>query len=168
VQLLDVMPTILEFAQVGASALAMQGDSLVGLLEGRDREFWSNRVIASEEAVTRDRVRPQRNRGLRVHGSLFYRDWHLIASRAFWPQRGYWPESLRLKVFDLANDPQELDPMLRFMPDVYLRYRYTSGLNQLQSISEEARRRWVVAGQERTHEFDPETLEHLKALGYVE
>jgi arylsulfatase len=168
VQLLDVMPTILEFAQVDASGLAMQGDSLVGLLEGRDREFWSNRVIASEEAVTRNGVRTQRSRGLRVHGSLFYRDWHLIASRAFWPQRGYWPESLRLKVFDLANDPQELDPMLRFMPDVYLRYRYTSGLNQLQSISEEARRRWVVAGQERTHEFDPETLEHLKALGYVE
>lgn len=168
VQLLDVMPTILDFAEVETSGIAMQGDSLSGLIEGRDREFWSNRVIASEEAVTRDRVRTRRNRGLRVYGSLVYRDWHLIASRAFWPRRGYWPESLRLKVFDVSNDPAELDPRLRFLPDVYLRYRYTSGLNRLQSISEQARTRWIGNRQEQSQEFDPNTLEHLKALGYVQ
>lgn len=168
VQLLDVMPTVLEFSRVRTSGLAMQGDSLVALIEGRDREFWGNRVIASEEVITRDRVKAWRNRGLRVHGSLFYRDWHLIASRSFWPQRGYWPEALRLKVFNLADDPEERRSAPRFLPDVYLRYRYTSGLNRLQSISEEAGRRWITEGQEQNYEFDPDTLEHLKALGYVQ
>ena len=166
VQLLDVMPTILEFAGVDAGGLAMQGDSLMSLLEGGP-EFWRNRVIASEEVTLRDKVRDWRNEGLRVSGSLFYRDWHFIASRKFWPQHGYWPESLRLKVFNLTDDPQEHSAVTRFLPDAYLRYRYTSGLNRLQSISEEAGRTFRKT-QEQDYEFDPEALEHLKALGYVE
>jgi arylsulfatase A-like enzyme len=167
VQLLDVMPTVLEFAGVDAHGLAMQGDSLVSLLEGRRPEFWRNRVIASEEAMTRDRVDPRRNRGLRASGSFFYRDWHLIASRMFWPRRGYWPESLRLKVFNLTDDPHEERAKTRFLPDAYLRYRYTSDLNRLQVISEEAGRLFR-SSQEQDYEFDPDTLKHLKALGYVE
>jgi hypothetical protein len=55
----------------------------------------------------------------------------------------------------------------RFLPDAYLRYRYTAGLNRLQSISEEAGRMFRNT-QEQNYEFDPEALEHLKALGYVE
>ena len=77
------------------------------------------------------------------------------------------PESLRLKVFNQAEDPQEFDARLRFFPDAYLRYRYTSGLNQLQTIGEEASSRFRST-QETNYEFDPDTLEHLKALGYVE
>jgi arylsulfatase A-like enzyme len=167
VQLLDVMPTVLEYAGVDTHGLAMQGDSLVGLVEGRNPEFWSDRVIASEEVTLRDKVRPWRNSGLRVSGSLYYRDWHFIASRAFWPQRGYWPESLRLKVFNLTDDPTEMDPASRFLYDAYLRYRYTAGLNRLQSVSQEAGRAFR-SSDEQSYEFDPDTLEHLKALGYVQ
>jgi arylsulfatase A-like enzyme len=167
VQLLDVMPTILDFAGVDTSGLVMQGDSLVGLLEGRNPDYWKSRVIASEEVTVRDRVNDSRNRGLRVFGSLYYGNWHFIASRMFWPQRGYLPESLRLKVFNQAEDPQEVDSLGRFFPDAYLRYRYTSGLNELQAIGEEAQRRFR-SSSETDYEFDPDTLEHLKALGYVE
>jgi hypothetical protein len=161
------MPTILDFAGVDASGLVMQGDSLVELIEGRNLEHWKSRVIASEEVTMRDRAKPSRNRGLRVSGSLYYGPWHFISSRIFWPQRGYLPESLRLKVFNQAEDPQELDSRLRFFPDVYLRYRYTSGLNDLQRISEDAQHRFR-SSNETDYEFDPDTLEHLKALGYVE
>lgn len=167
VQLLDVMPTILDFAGVDASGLVMQGDSLVGLMEGRNPDYWKSRVIASEEVTVRDRVNTSRNRGLRVFGSLYYGSWHFIASRTFWPQRGYLPESMRLKVFDQAEDPQEVGPLKRFLPDAYLRYRYTSGLNELQRIGEDAQRRFRSTSQ-TDYEFDPDTLEHLKALGYVE
>jgi arylsulfatase A-like enzyme len=167
VQLLDIMPTILDFAGVDSSGLAMQGDSLVGLIEGRDPNYWKSRVIASEEVTTRDRARPWRNTGLRVSGSLFYNDWHFISSRAFWPRRGYAPESLRLKVFNQAQDAQETSALPRFFADAYLRYRYTSGLNRLQSLGEDAHQRFR-SSQETDYEFDPDTLEHLKALGYVE
>jgi arylsulfatase len=167
VQLLDVMPTVLEYAGVDPRSLAMQGDSLLGLIEGRTPDYWRDRVIASEEVTTRDRVRPWRDRGLRVSGSLFYRDWHLIASRNFWPRRGYWPESLRLKVFNLTEDPNEERAVPRFLYDAYLRYRYTTGLNRLQSVSQEAGRAFR-SSEEQSFEFDPDTLEHLKALGYVQ
>lgn len=167
VQLLDIMPTILDFADVDTSGLVMQGDSLVSLIEGRDADFWKSRVIASEEVTTRDRARNWRNTGLRVSGSLFYGDWHFIASRGFRPRTGFVPESLRLKVFNQAEDPQETGSQPRFFADAYLRYRYTSGLNRLQSISAEAQQRFRST-QETDYEFDPDTLEHLKALGYVE
>ena len=74
---------------------------------------------------------------MRVAGSLFYGDWHFISSRSFWPRRGLVPESLRLKVFNQADDPQEANALARFFPDAYLRYRFTSGLDELQSVSEE-------------------------------
>jgi arylsulfatase A-like enzyme len=167
VQLLDIMPTILEFAKVDTSGLVMQGDSLVGLLEGRDPDYWESRVVASEEVTTRDRAKHWRNAGLRVAGSLFYRDWHFISSRSFWPRRGLVPESLRLKVFNQAEDPQEGASLARFFPDVYLRYRFTSALDELQSLGEDAQRKFRST-QETNYEFDPDTLEHLKALGYVE
>jgi arylsulfatase len=167
VQLLDVMPTILEFAKVDASGLVMQGDSLVGLLEGRDPDHWKSRVVASEEVTTRDRAKSWRNTGLRVSGSLFYGEWHFISSRSFWPRRGLVPESLRLKVFNQAEDPQEANALARFFPDAYLRYRFTSGLDELQSLGEDAQRKFRST-QETNYEFDPDTLEHLKALGYVE
>jgi arylsulfatase A-like enzyme len=167
VQLLDLMPTILEFADVDSSGLTMQGDSLVGLIEGRNPDYWKARVIASEEVTTRDRIRGWRNSGPWVYGSLYYGSWHFISSRAFWPRRGVVPESLRLKVFDQAEDPQELAGRGRFFADAYLRYRYTAGLNELQSLGEETQARFRRT-QETNYEFDPDTLEHLKALGYVE
>jgi arylsulfatase len=167
VQLMDVMPTILDFAGVDTSGMTMQGDSLVGLLEGRNPDYWKSRVVASEEVTMRDRLTDWRDRGLRVSGSLFYGDWHLITSRAFWPQRGFVPEVLRLKVFNQAEDPHESSSQLRFIPDAYLRYRYMSGLSELQAIGEEAQHKFRST-QETNYEFDPDTLEHLKALGYVE
>ena len=167
VQLLDVMPTILDFAGVDPSGLTMQGDSLVGLIEGRNPDYWKARVVASEEVTTRDRAKDWRNSGLRVYGSLYYGDWHFISSRSFWPRSGFVPEALRLKVFNQAEDPQEGHALLRFVPDAYLRYRYMSGLNELQSISQDAQHKFRST-QETNYEFDPDTLEHLKALGYVE
>jgi arylsulfatase A-like enzyme len=167
VQLLDVMPTVLDFAKVDASGLVMQGDSLVSLIDGRDPDYWKSRVVASEEVTTRDRAKGWRNTGLRVSGSLFYGDWHFISSRSFWPQRGFVPESLRLKVFNQAEDPQEGNSLARFFPDAYLRYRFTSGLGELQELGEDAQRKFR-SSQETNYEFDPDTLEHLKALGYVE
>jgi hypothetical protein len=60
-----------------------------------------------------------------------------------------------------------MSPLLRFVPDAYLRYRFMSGLSELQSLGEDAQHRFRST-QETNYEFDPDTLEHLKALGYVE
>ena len=146
----------------------MQGDSLVGLIEGRNPDYWKSRVIASEEVTTRDRARDWRNTGLRTYGSLFYGNWHFISSRGFWPRSGFVPESLRLKVFNQAEDPQEASCaaalLRRRLPALPLH----GGTAPSCSRSARKRRQRFRSTQETDYEFDPDTLEHLKALGYVE
>src|SRR5262249_21545092 len=58
VQLIDVVPTVLDLAGIERDELLLQGDSLVGLVEGRDRERWRDRVIVSEEATAMQREAP--------------------------------------------------------------------------------------------------------------
>lgn len=166
VQLMDIMPTVLELAQLQTDRIVMQGDSMVGVLEGRDREYWRQRVIVSEEPMRLDKTEPSRNDGLQVFGSLFHRNWHLIASRKFWPGKVI-PESLRLRVYDFVDDPAELSPLWRYRPDIHLRYLYTRSMNQLYATDVEAWDRFTNGGQ-ANYQFDPAVLENLKALGYID
>ena len=167
VQVMDIMPTVLELAQVHTEDILMQGDSLVDLVEGRRMPEWRNRVTLSEEPSAMDKTRSSRNTGVRVFGSMFYRDWHFIASRRFWPRRGYWPESFRLKAFDVADDRQEERSLWSFVPDLYMRYKYTQLLNHVQANGIEAWSRWTNGGDQE-YRFDPDVLDQLEALGYVQ
>lgn len=167
VQLIDVMPTVLDLAEVDIAEIVMQGDSLVDLVEGRQLSAWRDRVTLSEEPVVMDKARPWRNRGLRVSGSFFYRDWHFIASRRFWPERGYWPESFRMKVFDVSDDRAEARALWSFVPDLYLRFKFTRFLNRVQANNIEAWKKWTGGGS-RDYKFDPDVLERLEALGYAQ
>jgi arylsulfatase A-like enzyme len=77
VQLIDVMPTILELAD--PADLLLQGDSLVGLIEGREPERWRNRVVISEAATIMHKQGPCRC------ASVVHRDWHVNSSTAAHP-----------------------------------------------------------------------------------
>ena len=164
---MDLMPTILELAGVDESGMVFQGESLVDLVEGRRLADWESRIVVSEEPVDRWKHKPFRDRGLFVFGSLLYRDWHLIASRRFWPMRGYVPEGLRMKVFDFVRDPGENRQLYRFFFDLYLRYEFLSLLNELQSSDLEAHMKWTGGKGGGSFRYDPDTLERLRALGYV-
>ncbi|MGH8614901.1 MAG: sulfatase [Gammaproteobacteria bacterium] len=163
VQLLDVMPTVLDLAQVESSGLLLQGDSLVGLIEGSGLADWKSRLVVSEEPMLMDKASAWRNEGMRAIGSLFYRGFHLIASRKFFP-----PEVLTLKVFDISADPEESRPLYRFVPDLYLKYKYASVLNQIQANNIAGWKKWTDDEQAQNYKFDPDVLEHLKGLGYIE
>jgi len=166
VQLLDVMPTMLELSGVDPSGLLVQGESLVDLVEGRRGDHWRDRVVISEEPTSMDRARPDRQHGLRVTGSVYYRGWHLISSRNFWPQR-YVPEVLRMKVFDFAGDPHEERPLWSFAPDLYVRWRFAETLNAIQTNGAEAWRKWTEDGRGEELRYDPDLIDRLEALGYV-
>jgi arylsulfatase A-like enzyme len=58
VQLIDVMPTVLELAGIDRQQLLLAGDSLIDLIEGRDAERWRTRVAISEEPIAMDKQRP--------------------------------------------------------------------------------------------------------------
>ncbi len=166
VQLMDVMPTVLELAQVDGSTLVFQGDSLVDLIEGRDLDYWENRISVSEEPMTMVAGKPC------DCGSLFFDRWHLLNSTALrWEGvptflRSRIPQSLQLRVFDFLEDSEEMEWATSFLPDLVVKHRFRELMHDLQSSNIDAWRNWT-AGDHEIQRLDPDTQEHLKALGYI-
>jgi len=95
VQLLDIMPTILELAEVKSEHIPIQGDSLVPLMLNKNKNFWDRRVVISEEVMDRQgKSDPGR------WASLIYKNWHIINSASFHTKKsipdyfGTWCEML--------------------------------------------------------------------------
>lgn len=159
VQLLDLAPTILELSGVEASRLPLQGDSLLGLMEGRNKEQWKDRLVVSEEPVFKPGI------GLPVSGSFFFHRWHFLASRRFWP--AFLPAAAKLKVFDYQADPAEASPLALALPDLYLKYRLFRIMEEIQAINGRLRSGLRPTSEEDSP-IDPEILRRLRALGYVD
>jgi hypothetical protein len=164
VQLLDVMPTILDIAQVDTQGMLLQGDSLMDLIAGRRTSYWNDRIIVSEE--------PDEMSGISKEpllcGSLFFHQWHLLSSKSLFTGSPYLPPYLRLMAFDTIKDPSESSSILSFIPDLYLKYRFANTFEELQSNNIEAWKNWTRNTQSRIHKVDPQTQRNLKALGYVQ
>jgi len=151
VQLLDVLPTILELAGVPNHGLLLQGDSLVSLIEGRDPDYWRNRIALSEEA-TRYRKTPIPE----VSGSAFYRREHYLRSKEVWKR----------EVYDFHADPQEESP-LAFSRVAALGATFDPMLEELLQIHAELRKN-LTGDTAAVIETIPEAQEQLRALGYIE
>ena len=167
VQLIDVMPTILELAEVDPADLLLQGDLLVGLIEGRDPERWRNRVAISEEPTAMHRQGPCRC------ASLVYRDWHVNSSTAAntWIIRAgrFLPSVIpfvNTRVYRFRDDPTEQSALLSALPDVYLRWLAQDLFSELQDTNMTTHRK-LTEGENVDRQLDPDTLEHLRGLGYV-
>ena len=165
VQLLDVMPTILELAEVDRSDLLLQGDSLVGLIEGKEAERWRDRVVISEEPTAMQKQNPC------ACGSIIHRDHHLINSALFWPAKGqhYAPDLaafIKTRVYAFRDDAKEEGALLSFAPDLYVRWLALDVLSDLHA-ADLATQRKLTEGEGGDRKLDPDTLEHLKGLGYV-
>jgi arylsulfatase len=148
VQNLDIMPTILELAGVDRSQLVMQGESLLPLI-GKDPERpWRRNLAYSEEALLKkSRYEP------RPYGSIFFEHWHVLDSL-------YAP----MKLFALALDPAEENPL---RPTRRLRNRMETFLREIQ-LAELEIWRSITGGEETTVTLDPEAINELRALGYLE
>ena len=164
VQLIDVMPTILELAGVDRTDLLQQGHSLVGLLDGADPERWQDRVVVSEEALAMDKADPC------TCGSLFFRDWHLMSSSWLWPRRYLYADNLQAfmapQVWRVAADGRTESLARSFLPDAYSRWVTKGILDDLRLANLETWRK-LTAGEAGGLRIDPDTLERLKGLGYV-
>jgi arylsulfatase A-like enzyme len=152
VQLMDVMPTVLELAGIDARALPMQGDSLVPLLQGQDGAYWAERVTLAEE-VTRYKAVDDPN----VWSSVFFQGWHFLESELV-------PD---MQIFNYERDPQEREGRVPGFWDHLLR-RAVLDLMAAVKNGDLAIWRAITRGESRAIRHSPEVHERLRQLGYVE
>jgi arylsulfatase A-like enzyme len=146
VQILDVMPTILDIAGIDASGLLLQGRSLLPLSEGRES---GPRIVLSEEVTNF-----HGEEGPEVWASVFFRQWHVLRT-----------SSLGAAVlFDLADDPREEDAG-REAPEL------VESSEQLMRKMKETNvgiRLALMAGGAQGVQTSTEDQERLRALGYIQ
>jgi len=152
VQLLDLMPTILELAEVDRGPLLLQGDSLRSLIDGEQAFFWENRIVFSEEPIAYSN-----RRSGEISASIFFAGKHILRSKRR-------PQTL---VYDYVADPQEKDPLLRFAEDQELHYVMIPFLHHARRTNTQT---WetMTRGGSQTIEYDPEVMKQLRALGYID
>jgi arylsulfatase len=158
VQLVDVMPTILDLAEVDDSDLLMHGDSLVALMQGTDPARWTKRVTLSEEPTAMDRSDPC------ACGSLFFDEWQLHGSARGWPRR-LKSEFVKSGVYRFREDG--IVPVTSFLPDLSVRILRARALSRIQSANIALWRTLTEGEAGDIYEMDPDTLEELRGLGYV-
>jgi len=173
VQLIDIMPTILECAGIRTDSLIMQGDSLLSLARGDRRRFWEERVVASEEVVLK------KKRDALGHGSFFFKNWHLMYSDAI-DRKGTpsakMPFYKRIKTFFTVNNFRIFDYIADEDESRDDEQPFLSALcgrpigNMLRKLQEHNTVIWerITKGSRRDILHDPDVTEHLKALGYLQ
>jgi hypothetical protein len=158
VQLLDVMPTILELAEIDTEGLLMHGDSLVSLMQDGERDHWRNRVTVSEEPMAMDRNDPC------ACGSLFFDGWQLHGTIRGWPHPVA-SEFVKTGVYRYAEDG--VVPVFSFLPDLTSRIIRMRALSRIREANMELWRRFTEGEKGDIYRMDPDTLEELRGLGYV-
>ena len=158
VQLIDVMPTILELAEVDDSDVLMHGDSLVALMQGSEPDRWKSRVTVSEEPMAMDRNDPC------VCGSLFFDEWQLHGSLLGFPGR---VRSTVVKSVVYRFREDGTIPVKSFLPDLTIRVLRVHALGRIQAANIDLWRAITEGEAGDIYRMDPDTLEELRGLGYV-
>jgi len=143
----DILPTLVELAGVSPSrASAAEGRSFAGLLRGRDDT--TSRIAFAERRPVDE---------MRRRGGWSDEDVYAIrtqGAKLIWHSRG--PEEL----FDLEQDPLELEPLTNSSTFEQLHARLESHFERLDTVA--------AGSAPHTPELDPEIEEQLRGLGYIQ
>ncbi len=170
VQLVDLMPTILELAGIRVDRLLLSGDSLVPLLRGEAPEFWNERISISEE------VRAKTKDGGASCGSILWRNFHILTSDVIndifaRKMQGFLTDTRKKKVstriFPLFEngDENRISGVCAF--DIWLQHK-------MARFFKEFRRQnmmiWSILTEFSEEEagFDEKSIQQLRSLGYIE
>jgi arylsulfatase len=156
VQMIDLFPTILDYAGIDAKTMLFHGDSLRCLMENSGEISTGERICISDEILYRSP-----GDGLGPTGSIFFGDMHFMYSGSHnLDSHKHWHAML----FDTALDTDESEDLLdggaseEFFMDT---------LRQVQSANIDINHK-VAGGRSATVNVDPVVREQLKALGYVQ
>ena len=125
-----------------------------------------DRVVVSQEphAMIKEKPCPC--------ASLIYRNWHVVASTWTWPGGPLvslfpTPQAIaKLRVYDFHKNPREEGVSWTFLPDLHLRWLHYDAITRLMEVDGAIHAR-ITADDDASRRLDPETLEHLRGLGYV-
>ena len=99
-----------------------------------------------------------------VCGSLFYDEWQLHGSTRGWPGR-FKSTFLKSAVYRFRDDG--MTPVTSFLPDLSTRILRTYALWRIQAANIDFWRTITEGEAGDIYKMDPETLEELRGLGYV-
>jgi len=148
VQNLDILPTILDLAGINKDNLLLAGDSLLSLIDQKKLGSWNNRIIVSDEV--HNRITRNDRREL---ASIIYKDTHILNS-----------DTVPLRRFNYQTDKEEINGIT---VSNKLRKIYKSFIRDLQGNNFAI---WQAMTKKTSTKikYDPETIKHLKSLGYIE
>jgi arylsulfatase A-like enzyme len=147
VQLVDLLPTVLDLVGLDGAALPLHGRSLVPLIDALGRKG------DAECAAVQDAVSYSSADDRRVLGSLFWKEWHALYSQGVEPT-----------LFNLKLDPDEVHGQ---RPEPSLEQVLLRVAEELHRLDDEVRVR-IGPGSAPSSYVDLRTLENLEALGYLD
>ncbi|MFC2155565.1 sulfatase, partial [Acidobacteriota bacterium] len=148
VQNLDIVPTILDLTGINKDNLLLAGDSLLPLIGQEKLDSWNNRIIVSDEVYNRSTRNDRRELA-----SIIYKDTHILSS-----------DTVPLRRFNYLTDKEEIKGIT---VSHKLREIYKSFIRDLQGKNCAI---WQAMTKKTSAKvkYDPETIKHLKSLGYIE
>lgn len=171
VQLLDIMPTLLDIAGIPLNRLIIQGDSLLPFLLGKiPWSEWDNRLCFADE------VRFSTPKDPIANGGIFFKHFHIMSSdrhadllshRLNEKGEQWFNLFSRTQVFDIARNPDETANLVNFLADGFFTYRVRNFHNHFRKINL-ALHEQIAGDSGKTVIYDSTTIEQLKSLGYIQ
>lgn len=145
-------------------------ESLLPLIYGQRQNFWNNRLCLSEEVVSKSKDDKSE------WASIFYKNWHIINSDRLNDGLSKLMQCLNQKIYEIFfatrvfnyfKDKKEKYYLNSFLFDMFFGYKVKCFVRRLQ---ENNRKIWeaLTEGTGETIKYDPEEIEQLKALGYLQ
>lgn len=157
VQLIDVMPTILDFARISTKEMLLQGESLVGLISGKNTDYWNRRPCYSD--VTEEAYQFYFGE-TRPYASLFLNNFHILKSRNK-------DNSFELfTMFDLSSDKQEKNNLeKKILGDLNIKPKIIGFIDRFQEVNAKIGEN---VKEEAEYTLTQDEIESLKSLGYLQ
>jgi len=168
VQMIDVMPTILDLADIDHTQLILQGDSLLPLIRQENLSYWNSRVAFSEEVLFK------RKDSRQEWCSLFFGDWHFLNSgsisdslTARVPDTALYSSLFTTRIFDYVHDPQEESAARYDLADTVYLQTIKDRVRACQENNMQLHET-LTRNKQREIQYEPEAIERLKGLGYIQ
>jgi arylsulfatase A-like enzyme len=156
VQLIDVMPTVLDVANVFVQNLPLHGRSLQPLIWGESREDWEGRIGYS--------LQPNEDQQAgNPWGSVFFGNWHAISSPQWSRTDSSFPPFFAIHVFDRRSSIERSSHDRGFALDFLLKRRLGEFIEQL-NLENRAFHATIVDSQSPDDDVTTVIEQHLAAI----